>query len=1129
MIYYKQIFIIPTLMFLGAAGLFSHLRDLTSLNDSKTLRENGAIETTKISDSFITYSPTFALSDKLNYLKYADFGKTVVNSLIENSEANHKISSIDLTTDSDGDGVPDHLDLDDDNDGILDANECTTLSGQLMFWNNNSGSTAAGTNSVVSGGLLTGNNSIAGSGLTRTMETTNHYQVISGVAATSENAAITANEYIQYTVNVGDKHIIIDRIGYYSILTSWDNTTYSYSLKVSDDNFATSTQVHGTKAYTTNGGDLFYNTNQPLYLEPNTTYTFRVYFYSVNGGTSANFGHDDFKLFGIVECDTDNDGIPNRLDLDSDNDGCPDVIEGAANFQVGASYITGNRLNTTVNASGVRAVPAGTTGYAVATGQAVGQSQIVNPAAVGGAASANQTIAPNTAPTALSLTGSTGTIQWQVSTDNVTFNNVASGGTTASYSPGTLSATRYYRVLLTSVGGCTATSNVVTITVCAAGSVAPNFNNFGTSRYSYFYDYDKNDNIASFSIKCGGGITADLTLLTLKTGTLATPLPAGATLTWHSATPATDANQIIDPLTAVQGATRKIYAAFRGGANCYSPTREISIYAPICANDDDYTATPVTYGVQHTFPSVFVNDTYNNIAISSLPPDSVGLNYSVWVPANADIDFSTGVITVPPDVLPGLYSYSYRIVDKDTDGVTDSNASYASVFFRVIADIDGDGIHDEADMDDDNDGILDTVEGFCQTQTIYSMDMAATLASANASFNANGGSFNLVYTLASGTAVAGIGATFNVPFYYSDFTNNASLVDHRWEGADTSATRLGIRPLTSQLYTGLPVNNSTSEAFNTAQSPDWNFKNWLSTGAIDQLGTFTTTIGSLPTPSNQLSTYSNRPTIVLYSTWNLHDVAVPTGGYYANMQIQTTPEPGNYTSSLDYNASYGRSYVWNYTAFNGNAASNTPGNAGNRGLITINRNSITFCNHRDTDGDLTPDYLDLDSDGDGCVDALEGDENIVASQLRIYDDINVAATGGIGTTPNVNNGVPNLVNSGGAADIGGDVGQGIGASQNTTLNLCCMNLPTAGTPDGYTQTGISSIPGFNTTGTGWPQNVPNGFVAIESKNQGFVITRVANTAAIATPVEGMLIYDISVSCVKLYNGTSWKCLEKDCN
>lgn len=85
------------------------------------------------------------------------------------------------------------------------------------------------------------------------------------------------------------------------------------------------------------------------------------------------------------------------------------------------------------------------------------------------------------------------------------------------------------------------------------------------------------------------------------------------------------------------------------------------------------------------------------------------------------------------------------------------------------------------------------------------------------------------------------------------------------------------------------------------------------------------------------------------------------------------------------------------------------------------------------------------------------------------------------------------------------------------------NMQGAGTP---TLTGISTLQNPRTT---WPNDIPNGFIALDSKNKGMVITRVANTDAIASPLEGMLIYDLSANCVKLYNGTVWKCLEQSCN
>lgn len=97
---------------------------------------------------------------------------------------------------------------------------------------------------------------------------------------------------------------------------------------------------------------------------------------------------------------------------------------------------------------------------------------------------------------------------------------------------------------------------------------------------------------------------------------------------------------------------------------------------------------------------------------------------------------------------------------------------------------------------------------------------------------------------------------------------------------------------------------------------------------------------------------------------------------------------------------------------------------------------------------------------------------------------------------------------------------------------CGCELPPNTQPaTDFTLTGISNLVGF---ANGWPGNVPNGFIAIESKNKGFVITRVANTNAITNPIEGMLIYDISAPCVKLYTvigpgvTLGWKCLEKLC-
>ncbi|WP_353117466.1 hypothetical protein [Myroides odoratus] len=107
------------------------------------------------------------------------------------------------------------------------------------------------------------------------------------------------------------------------------------------------------------------------------------------------------------------------------------------------------------------------------------------------------------------------------------------------------------------------------------------------------------------------------------------------------------------------------------------------------------------------------------------------------------------------------------------------------------------------------------------------------------------------------------------------------------------------------------------------------------------------------------------------------------------------------------------------------------------------------------------------------------------------------------------------------------LGSGFALCGESIVPLCEGNTPNTEPATEFTATGISDLQGFNNN---WPTNIPNGFVALESKNQGFVITRVRSVADISSQdlVEGMLVYDISAACVKLFNGSTWKCIELDC-
>lgn len=109
----------------------------------------------------------------------------------------------------------------------------------------------------------------------------------------------------------------------------------------------------------------------------------------------------------------------------------------------------------------------------------------------------------------------------------------------------------------------------------------------------------------------------------------------------------------------------------------------------------------------------------------------------------------------------------------------------------------------------------------------------------------------------------------------------------------------------------------------------------------------------------------------------------------------------------------------------------------------------------------------------------------------------------------------------------------VSAPATITVSICyCTKMPATGTPNAYTPIGITSQQKQDS----WPQSIPNGFIALESKQRGLVITRVNHvsttpqtTDSVTDPKEGMIVYDIQDKCVKLFNGTRWKCINRSCN
>ena len=67
------------------------------------------------------------------------------------------------------------------------------------------------------------------------------------------------------------------------------------------------------------------------------------------------------------------------------------------------------------------------------------------------------------------------------------------------------------------------------------------------------------------------------------------------------------------------------------------------------------------------------------------------------------------------------------------------------------------------------------------------------------------------------------------------------------------------------------------------------------------------------------------------------------------------------------------------------------------------------------------------------------------------------------------------------------------------------------------------------TDTNIPNSVNNSFITLKSNDKGMVMTRISNPETeIKSPELGMIVYDTTVNCFKLYNGKEWKCLRQKC-
>ncbi len=94
-----------------------------------------------------------------------------------------------------------------------------------------------------------------------------------------------------------------------------------------------------------------------------------------------------------------------------------------------------------------------------------------------------------------------------------------------------------------------------------------------------------------------------------------------------------------------------------------------------------------------------------------------------------------------------------------------------------------------------------------------------------------------------------------------------------------------------------------------------------------------------------------------------------------------------------------------------------------------------------------------------------------------------------------------------------------------TKNCGCYNDPnlsTAGLPVNH---GITLLKRAGSDNGSWPMIRSSAHTVMESNTKGFVVTRIATADLpnITNPVEGMMVYDTTAKCLKIYADGAWGC------
>ncbi len=325
---------------------------------------------------------------------------------------------------------------------------------------------------------------------------------------------------------------------------------------------------------------------------------------------------------------------------------------------------------------------------------------------------------------------------------------------------------------------------------------------------------------------------------------------------------------------------------------------------------------------------------------------------------------------------------------------------------QAVVDSDGDGIADTADLDDDNDGILDINEMVCNTGNYLwenqSLSDNVSIPSGS-SFNLDNTTLQLNWSTIENTG------TLTTTNSVADFVT----YDASTQGDDTGLILLDInntvQDVNDQLIVNLDFSIPVEDLKFSVLDIDGTPVNYQDAVEIY----YTTSTGQTINIRDNASVYTLAGGAVVTHTGD---------GYHGFKGISSA---GASTTNGNIDIDFSSLLITNVQIrfFTGVDSSGT--NPHNQ-FIGIGDISFRNCTDKDTDSDGTPDHVDLDSDNDGCLDAIEGTGNFTNADVVTAAGTVTVGTGSsasnqnLGNAVDTNNGIPTVASG----------GQGVGTAQD---------------------------------------------------------------------------------------------------